>query len=309
MPNTTPYQGRLWLGVTLVMATVLCFAISDVLTKYLTQRYPVTEIIAIRYIVSFFALFVVAFPNAGSGLWRTKNTKLLIIRGLLMCVGSFTISYALKLMPIGETIAIIYIMPFIVIAMSGPFLGEKVSPFGWAMTVLGFSGVLMVLNLSGDLNTLGVICALTNAVCIAIFQIMTRKLAHQDSAVTMLFYVNAGGLVVFCLAAIPSLGESRMPTLFDGSMMVLLGLIISSAHFMFARAYREAPASLLAPINYVHLVWAALLSWIIFDQLPNQWAIMGICLILGSGVAMSLHAHVNRKRQSQAASKQPIETA
>lgn len=301
MPHTTPYQGRLWLGVALVMATVFCFAISDVLTKYLTQRYPVTEVIAIRYVVSFVALFVVAFPNAGSGLWRTKNTKLLIIRGLLMCVGSFTISYALKVMPIGETIAIIYIMPFIVIAMSGPFLGEKVSPFGWLMTIFGFSGVLMVLNLSGELNTLGVICALTNAVCIAIFQIMTRKLVHQDSAVTMLFYVNAGGLVVFCLAAIPSLDESRLPTLFDGSMMVLLGLIVSSAHFLFARAYKEAPASLLAPINYVHLVWAALLGWVFFDQFPNNWAIAGICLILASGTAMSLHAHFSRKREQLAA--------
>lgn len=301
MSHTTPYQGRLWLGVVLVMVTVFFFAISDVLTKYLTQRYPVTEVIAIRYVVSFFALFFIAFPNMGSSLWRSKNVKLLTLRAALMCVCSFTISYALKVMPLSETIAIFYTSPFLVIAMSGPFLGEKVSPFGWAMTVVGFSGVLMVLNLSGQLNTIGVICAVTNAVCVAIFQVMTRKLAHEESALTMLFYVNAAGLLVFGLAALPTLDEGRIPDLFDGSMMLLLGFVISSAHFLFARAFKEAPASLLAPINYMHLVWAALMGWIFFDQFPNNWAIAGICLILASGTAMSLHAHFSRKKEQLAA--------
>jgi drug/metabolite transporter (DMT)-like permease len=278
------------------MLTVLCFAICDVITKYLTSRYPVTEVMAVRYISSFLILFLFVFPNKGTRLWRANNPKILLVRGLLMCVGSVTVSYALKLMPLGETIALIYLSPFLVIAMSVPILGEKVTKLGWAMTILGFCGVLLVLNLSGELNPVGVACAITNAICIAIFHVITKKIAATESNMTMLFYVNTSGLVVFSLVAIPSIGESQMPTLFDGSMMLLLGIMASIAHGLFSAAYREAPASLLAPINYVHLIWAALLSWLIFDHIPNAWTFAGISLILVSGVVMSVNAHYERKK-------------
>lgn len=296
MNQQSPYQGRIWLGVTLVMLTVLCFAICDVLTKYLTARYPVTEVMAVRYIASMLILFLFVFPNKGTRLWRANNPKVLLFRGLLMCVGSITVSYALKLMPLGETIALIYLSPFLVIAMSVPILGEKVSKLGWAMTIMGFCGVLLVLNLSGDLNPVGVACAIVNAICIAIFHIVTRKIAGTESNMTMLFFVNASGTVVFTLVAIPTLGDTQMPDLFDGAMMLLLGTMASIAHGLFSAAYREAPASLLAPINYVHLIWAALLSWLIFDHIPNAWTFAGIGLILVSGVVMSVNAHLERKK-------------
>ncbi len=296
MTIQTPYHGKLWRGVMFVMLAVLCFAICDVLTKYLAQRYPISEIIAVRYIASLVVLFVFIFPNKGTRLWRANNPKILLIRGGLMCIGSFTVTYALKVMPLGETIAILYLNPFIVIALSVFFLGEKVTPLNWMMTAVGFSGVLLILKLSGNLNPIGVACAISNAFTIAIFHVITRKIAGTESNMTMLFYVNASGAVVFCLAALPQLGDNIMPTAFDLGMMVLLGTIASLAHGCFSAAYKEAPASLLAPINYVHLIWAALLGWIFFEQLPNTWTFIGMGLILFSGVVISINAHQNYKK-------------
>jgi len=296
MTLQSPYQGRIWRGVMFVMLAVMCFAVCDVLTKYLAQRYPISEIIAVRYLASLVVLFIFIFPNKGARLWQANNIKILLIRGGLMCVGSFTVTYALKVMPLGETVAILYLNPFIVIGLSVFFLGEKVTSLNWVMTAVGFTGVLLILNLSGNLNPIGVACAISNAFTIAIFHVITRKIVGTESNMTMLFYVNASGAVVFTLAAIPTLADSIIPTPFDFGMMVLLGTVASMAHGFFAAASKEAPASLLAPINYVHLIWAALMGWIFFDQWPNNWTFFGMGLILFSGVVMSVNAHLSHKK-------------
>lgn len=273
---------------------MLLFALGDVATKYLTERYPVSVVIAMRYLVSLALLLALAWPRVGSALWRTERTWLVVLRGGVLSLASLTLGLALRVMPVGETVAIMYLAPFAVMALAVPLLGERVTPLGWLLAVLGFGGVLLILRPGSGLDGWGVAFALANAVCATVFHLMTRQLSATESAISMLFHVTLVGAVAFTLAALPNL-DGPLPGPTDLGLMALLGVLATSGHFLFSLAYREAPASLVAPVNYLHLVWAALLGWVFFSHVPDATTLLGMGLIVLSGASIAFKAHVDQR--------------
>lgn len=277
------------LGAAFVTLTVLLFAVSDVLTKILTENNPVPVIAAIRYLTGLAILLAILGPRMGARLWQAERRGLVVLRALSMTAASLFIGLAFSLLPVGETVAIMYLAPFVVLALAIPIFGEKVTPMGWFLAVLGFSGVLMILRPGGGLNPAGVAFALINAGCQASFHLLTRALARRESNLSMLFHLMLVGSVVFSAMALPSLVRT-LPTRADFALMVLLGLVLTVAHFLFAAAYREAPAALVAPLNYLHLVWSALLGWLVFAYLPDGFTLLGMGLIIAAGASLAYRA-------------------
>ena len=220
---------------------------------------------------------------------------LLVLRGLCLAAASLTMGWALRVMPVGETVAIIYLAPFAVMLLAVPLLGEKVSPVGWAGAVFGFVGVLLIVRPGGSLDPLGVFFALVNAGLATAYHLLTRLLSRTDTTISMLFHTAWVGAVIFCFMAIPSL-EGFTPALPDVGLMMLLGALMTVGHFLFTAAYREAPASLLAPVNYLHLVWAAGLGWVVFSHVPERWSIIGMAMVTAAGVAVALNSHLQHRR-------------
>ena len=96
--------------------------------------------------------------------------------------------------------------------------------------------------------------------------------------------------------ALPPLrGDMTMPGWVDLGLMGLLGVLATAGHFLFTTAYREAPASLLAPVNYLHLVWAVILGWLVFGHMPDGWTLIGMAKVAGAGVAVALRAQFGRR--------------
>ncbi|PCJ84743.1 MAG: permease [Hyphomicrobiales bacterium] len=297
--NTKPLT-----AVLMVACAVFLFAISDVLAKHLMTRHPVPLVVAIRYFVSLILILVVLWPRYKSRLWQTQRTRLVVARGFVLAFASLTMGLALRLMPVGETIAILYLSPFAVMLLSIPLLGERSSAASWIGAIIGFTGVMLIMRPGSGLDPVGVAFALVNAACGTAYLLMTRMLAKTETAVAMLFHVTVVGTVFFGLSAIPSYG-GPMPDWTDLSLMVVLGATATTGHFLLTIAYRDAPASLLAPVNYMHLVWAAILGWFVFDHLPDNISLFGMALICVAGVAVALRAHlVNRKLKSAAAPAQ-----
>ncbi len=292
--NITAEQRPLF-GVFLVVITVLFFALSDVISKHLTMQYPVPVVLALRYLVSTALLFIFVYPKMKAKLWKTQRTKMVIFRGSILTLASLTMGFALRLMPVGETIAILYLSPFAVMALAVPLLGERASPSSWFFATLGFCGVLLILRPGSGLDPQGVLWALANAGCATAFHLVTRTLTKTESAVAMLFYVTVIGAVVFTLSAIPYFGTVE-PTWLDWGLMLLLGGFATTGHFFFAAAYREAPAALIAPLNYLHLVWAGLLGWLVFGHIPDHISIIGMAIVIIAGVALALNAHFVKGR-------------
>jgi drug/metabolite transporter (DMT)-like permease len=296
------------LGILLVVIATLAFALSDTITKHLAILYPVPVVMAVRYLVNLGLLVLVLWPGLGARLWQAERAGLVILRGLCLAAASLTMGWALRVMPVGETVAIIYVAPFAVMLLAVPLLGERVSPVGWAGAALGFVGVLLIVRPGGNLDPLGVFFALVNAGLATAYHLLTRLLSRTETTTSMLFHTAWVGALIFCVMAIPSL-ERFAPTEFDIGLMTLLGALMAIGHFLFTAAYREAPASLLAPVNYLHLVWAGGLGWLIFSHVPERWSLLGMGMVAAAGIAVALNAHLQQRRTRAEAAAVPLASA
>lgn len=276
-------------GVAFVMSAVFLFAVADTMNKYLVERYPVAFVQAGRYLVNTALLMGMMMPRHGITLWKTQRTGWVMMRGIVLAVASLTMGLALQRMPVGETVAIIYLAPIMVMLLSGPLLHEKVHPAAWFGAVLAFGGVVLVMRPGGGLDGWGVIFALMNAACATAYHLMTRVLARTETTMSMLFHVALVGAVVFVVMALPSLPAS-LPPRGDLALIAAMGVIATVAHFLFTIAYREGSPALLAPVNYMHLVWAAVLGWVAFGHIPAPLSLLGMGMVLTAGVAVALRA-------------------
>jgi drug/metabolite transporter (DMT)-like permease len=196
-------------------------------------------------------------------------------------------------MPVGETIAILYLAPIIVVLLAGRFLNEKVGLIGWLAAAVGFAGVLLIARPGSGLSTLGVLFALSGAATSVVYVMLSRHLASTETTTAMLFHTGLAGLILFsCM--MPWYWTGPAFTGQDYVLLAFMGVASLAGHYLFTLAYREAPASLLAPVNYFHIGWAVLLSWLVFDHMPDSYAMIGIALIATAGVAVALRSHYTK---------------
>lgn len=274
-------------GVLLVIAATLAFATADVLTKHLASRYGVPLVVFLRYAVNLALLSAIFLPRDGLGLMRTHRTGLVLVRAASLAVASLAMGLALQRMPVGETVAITYLAPFAVMLLAGPILGEKVRLAGWLGAAAGFVGVLLIVRPGSGLDLTGVVFAMICAAASTAYHLLSRVLARTETTVALLFHTALLGTVVFGLL-LPFSWPGLWPNLLDTALLLALGTIATIGHFLFTSAFRKAPASLLAPVNYVHLVWAGGLGWLIFDHLPAPLSLLGMALVAGAGVSVAL---------------------
>lgn len=290
-----PPAARLLLGIGLAVAAVFLFALGDTLTKVLTLRHPVERVAAVRYLTGLALLLGLLAPRVGAGLWRIRRPGLVLMRSLILTLATLVIGYTLRLLPVGETIAIMYLAPFLVMALAVPLLGERVNRTGWALAGFGFLGVLLIVRPGAALNPAGVGLALLLAGLNAAFHLITRVLSRTETPLALLFYVTLVGTVFFGVAALPGL-SAPWPDLVDLGLMAALGAIFTLGHFLFGAAYREAPTTLIAPVNYLHFVWATLMGWGLFGHVPDAVTLVGMAMILASGATIAFRAHRQQSR-------------
>jgi drug/metabolite transporter (DMT)-like permease len=292
LASTRPSPGimpaaRPLLGIGLAIAATLMFAGHDTINKHLLATYDVPLVSAIRYIVHTMLMVMLLGPRHGGALVKTARTGVVIVRAICLVVGSLFASLALRIMPIAETTAIIYLAPIIVVLLARPLLDETIGLIGWIGAIGGFLGVLLIARPGAGLDPLGVAFALCNVGVTAAYYILSRILARSETTLALLFYSALAGTICFGLAA-PWFWFDTMPTTLDLALFASLGLLAGVGHFCFTAAYRHAPASILAPISYTHLIWAGLFGWLVFDQLPDAIGLVGMAIIFLAGVLTAL---------------------
>ena len=280
-------------GVALVALAVLLFALGDTVGKHLAMLYAVPLIMAARYLVNLGLLVVFLYPRHGAALWQTRRPWLVMVRGLCLAAGSLSMGLALTVMPVGETVAIIYLAPFAVMLLAGRLLGEEVRPMAWAGAALGFAGVLLIARPGSGLDPTGVALSLVSAACATAYHLLTRVLMRTETTIAVVFHTALVGVVVFCIMALWSL-DGPLPGALDMGLTVLFGVLATLGHVVFTMAYREAPAALLAPVNYLHIVFAVGLGWLVFGHVPDGWSQVGMTLVVVSGMGVALRAGVRR---------------
>ena len=226
-------------------------------------------------------------PKHGKKLFQTVRTSLVLIRAASLAIASLFMGLALQRMPVAETTAIVFLGPMLVVLLSVPLLSERISRFGWVAAFFGFIGVLLIARPSSGLDITGTLFAFCVVVALVIYQILSRVLVSTEQTVPMLFYTALIGSI-FYGSFLPWSWHGPEPSYWQVLLFLSMGVSGGLGHFLYTAAYRHAPASLLAPMNYLQLLWAGLLGWIVFHHVPDLLSILGITIITISGGLIAL---------------------
>jgi drug/metabolite transporter (DMT)-like permease len=271
----------------------------DTTAKYLVRDHSLFLVVWARYAGQMLIVTPFVRHRAGPGFWRTKNLRLQLARSLCLVAATVCFFAGLRFLPLAEGTAITLLAPIFIVLLAQPILGEKPTKSRWAAVIVGFIGILVLLRPGSAVLHPAVLLLLGTAVFNALYQLLTRKLPG-DSMYTTLFYSALVGAVGFTLA-LPWGFESDALTWREGVLLLALGLFAGVAHWLLTRAFLIAPASLLTPFTYLQMVWATLFGYVVFAQLPDGWSVVGMAIILGSGVALALQ----ERRRARAARSFP----
>lgn len=295
-------------GLLCVLGATLLFAYNDTTNKLLITEYNVPMVTAIRYITHCLLMLAIVAPLHGREMVRTQRTGLVVVRGASLAFGSFLMSLALQRMPVAEATAIIYLCPVLVVLLSGPLLKETVSPLAWIAALMGFTGVLLIARPGGGLDPLGVAFALGNVALALCYNLLSRVLARTERTMAMLFFSALAGAIGFGIF-LPWTLYGATPTPVQLVLFAGLGVSAWLGHYLFTLSYRYAPAALVAPMTYMHLVWAGILGWLVFNHAPDHIAIGGMALVACAGLVSAIRPRRGQRPAQLAAEDGTTERA
>ncbi len=278
-------------AITMVLA-IACFSVLDAAGKHLVAKYPTDFVLWVRYSVQTLTLLLLLGPSLGRRLVATPSFALQVARGLLMVTSSLLMLLAFARMPLADATAISYTAPTIVMVLAFLFLGERVTPLRLASVAAGLIGVLLIVRPGSTIFQPAAAFPLAAAVAGASYQVLTRKLALEDAR-TMLFYASVVGAVVLT-ALMPWRGVPGPHAWPDLALLALLGPLATGGHFLFIRALQRAPASGLASITYVQLLFATAIGFFVFGDFPDGWTMLGMLVIGASGLFLTLYERRRR---------------
>ncbi len=288
--TAAPGRGILWMLVTMALFVGL-----DTVAKILSQSLPVLQVVWARY---FFQVLILGFILAPRLLrmLRTAHLGLQIVRSIFLLGATGFFFSALSHMPLASASAIMFVSPILVTALSMPLLGERVGPHRWASVAVGFLGALVIVRPGSEAMDPAALLALGAAGCYSLYQITTRRLAGADAPLTTLAYSASVGALVTSLS-VPLVWVA--PDMNAWAGMAMLGVFGTIGHFTLIKAFENAPAATVAPFSYTNLIWATLVGYAVFGDLPDRWTILGALIIAASGLYI-VHRERVRRRQGLA---------
>ncbi|MDJ0614807.1 MAG: DMT family transporter [Rhizobiaceae bacterium] len=293
-----------------IMVAAMIFApVMDAIAKMLATQFDVSPATVTfgRFFVQTLFLFVfLVFA------WSTRAlplyiSKLNILRGMIMGLAAMLFFTALKYMPLADAISVFFVEPLIVMLMSAAFLGEKV---GWRRilaALIGFGGAIIVIRPSYELFGVVSLLPLCTAFLFSIYLILTRVSGGNDDPLIMQFFAGIGGVVICgaILAVATPLGledfSLSLPTENRAWALLLgIGLFAVASHMLIVIAFSMAPASILAPFQYIEIVSATIFGLVLFGEFPDLTKWIGILIIISSGVYIFLREKQLEKREASA---------
>ena len=271
------------LGVLLMLLTTIVFAVQDGISRHLADAYNVYLVVMVRY--WFFAAFVIAIARRKAGgvraAARTRQPVLQAFRGVLLALEVCVMVTGFTLLGLVESHAVFACYPLLVAALSGPVLGEAVGWRRWAAIAVGFVGVMIILQPGVSVFDPYAIVPLVAALMFALYGLLTRYAARQDSTATSFFWTGVAGAVTMTLIGVwywePMTGV-------DWLWMALLCMTGASGHWLLIRCYEVAEASAVQPFAYFQLVFASLLGIAVFGETIRPNVALGVAIIVAAGL-------------------------
>jgi drug/metabolite transporter (DMT)-like permease len=291
MPETK--SPRPLVGVGLMLAAMAILPFIDVLAKMLGQQgMPILIVVWARALFGGLMTLPFALRAEGMRAFRPERPLHHLARAVLLFSATFLFFQALKHLPIADALAIFFVNPLVIVILSALALGEKVGPRRWAAVAVGFLGTMIIIRPGLVEVNPGTAFALGAGVSLGAYFVMTRHIAGAADAMVLTFQTSAIGAGLMTLA-LPFLWQ--MPTPAEWLMLASLGVIATLGHVLITKAYEHGEASLLAPLAFTEIIMAVVVGWWFFGDLPDGWTILGVAILIGSAVYISL-----RERRAKA---------
>lgn len=272
-------------GIACIMAGIFCLAVSDSLAKWLGSHYAPIQLLFLRSLIALPLVVALALAMGGRRALRTRHPGLHLLRGAINVASATCFYLGLALLPLAETTAIAYAAPLFVIGLSAMVLREPVQPRHWAAVLAGFAGVMVVVRPGMAGFQAAALLPLATALGYAAMMLTARRIGPEEGMPTTMLYIALGQLV-FSAVLQPwywrPVAADTLPGFLGIALFSTLGL------GLITEAFRVAPASVVAPFDYSGMIWAVLLGWLFWRELPDVWAWSGSALIVGSGLYVAL---------------------
>lgn len=288
-------QNQPWLGIWLMIATTLVFAMQDGISSHLAGEYNVLMVVMIRY--WFFGAFVIAVASRKAGGIRavaaTKQPLLQISRALLLVTEICIMVSGFVLLGLVESHAVFTSYPLLIAALSGPLLGEVVGWRRWAAIGIGFVGVIIILQPGFGVFSPYALIPLLSAFLFALYGLLTRYAARQDSAATSFFWTGTVGAVAITFVGV---WFWEPMTASDWSWMAVLCVTGAGGHYLLIKCYEVAEAGAVQPFAYLQLVWASMLGVVVFGEVVETNVAIGAGIVVCAGLFTIWRERVASKR-------------
>ncbi|WP_458790021.1 DMT family transporter [Yoonia sp. MH D7] len=297
---------RPFFGIVLMLGFCFLAPLGDAMAKLLGGQISLGVLIFVRFSVQALVLLPLVYW-AGAGLRLPAGAlPLTLIRTCLHIAGIGFMFSALRYLPLADALAITFVMPFIMLLLGHFVMHEEVGKQRMAACAVGFIGTLLVIQPNFTQVGWPALLPLGVAVIFALFMMVTRQIAKQIDPIKLqaISGLQASAMILPVLLLFPDTAATyiAMPDTSTLGMLALLGILGTVAHLAMTWSLRFAPASTLAPMQYLEIPFGTFIGWLIFHDLPNGLAAIGICITVGAG----LYIIVRERRLARVPASAPV---
>ena len=278
-----------------MLLAVAMFSLMDTAMKLLSEHYPPMQVAALRGLSSLPLVLVYIGWRGAFGTMFKVRWSMHLMRGALGIAMLFLFAYGINKLTLAEAYSIFFIAPALITALSVVFLKERVDTARWLAIAVGLVGVVVVLRpTGGGLLTMGGLAILGAAACYAVSAISARILGRTDSSEQMILW-----LMLMMSAGASVLAAPGWVAVRSSDLMLLAGLAVSGfiGQLAITEAFNKGEASSIAPLEYTALAWGVGLDWLLWAALPDRYTMLGAAIIIGSGVYLVRHEHVQAQAE------------
>ena len=269
------------IGVLYMVASVICFSIMDICVKWL-DYYPVGQVLFFRFFIGFIPIFFIIPRDKIFDFYKTSRRGLHAFRAVCGALAIIALFYGLRELPLADVVSLTFGGPIFVTVASIFFLSEKVGVKRWSAVLLGFFGMLLIVQPAFiDLNYY-YLSPIVFCIFFACVAISVRSLSKTEANYTIAFYFTF--LCTLIGLASSLYGDWLMPKKIDMLIFLVMGICGSVANLLLTQSYRLAEASLVTPIKYLSLVFAIVFGFLIWSEIPKILTLLGAALVILSSL-------------------------
>jgi len=306
-------------GIILILLAMMVFSVQDGIMKHIFSFVSLYEVYLIRTVTSFVLILLFLKLTNKKIIFKTQYPLLTFCRVILFFFGFSSFYISLTILPLGFATALFFVTPFLITIFANLFLKEKIGIRRWSAVIIGFVGVYITLNPDFSnfdyLSLLPIFCAF----CYSLSMIIIKKTSDKDSVYTQTFTFYFGA-IIFSIVFYFIIGDGQFNTSEHPAsqfifrewfvdlkssilFMITTGLTATIAFLFLFTAYSIASPSIVSPFEYSILIWSPLIGWIYFNEVPSLNTIIGILIIVSSGIYIFMR---EKARDQSIATEKPL---